>query len=283
MVVVAGALRLFHPRRESLAQFAGLAALIALAALTQHRTRDWRDPISLWSATVEESPDSSRSWNALGAQLRNADRKQEAEAAFLRSIELQPGLWDALFNLGTLHLEYASEPDRNRAAELAQARHWLEKSLEPLPDSQRSRWCLADVLYNQRDFGAAEEIYVDLASEDERFHEGSRIPLGRIALLTGRLDIADAYFDEAMAKRDDRLNAVLGLSVAAEMRDDKKKAIEITRGALTSHRASPLPWLRMAELHAGTAAARGYLHQASERGYEVTDAQRAALLPRDGR
>jgi tetratricopeptide (TPR) repeat protein len=136
------------------------------------------------------------------------------------------------------------------------------------------------VLYRQREFRAAEEIYLELAPQDPRFFEGSRVSLGRIALLTQRYDLADRYFDEAMARRSDQVNALLGKSVAAEGRGDRKMAIEITRGALKSHGSSPLPWLRMAELHAGLAAAEGYLHQASLRGYEVSDAQRAALLPR---
>ena len=142
---------------------------------------------------------------------------------------------------------------------LARSRAWLERSLEAIPGSQRSLWFLAEVYYRQREFRAAERIYLDLATQDPRFHEGSRISLGRIALLTRRYDLADRYFDEAMARQSDQVAAILGKSVAAEGRGDRK---------------------RMAELHAGLAAAEGYLHQASLRGYEVTDAQRAALLPR---
>ena len=50
MLVVAGLLWTIRPRHEYATRLGGIAVLLLLALLTQHRTRDWYDGVRLWSA-----------------------------------------------------------------------------------------------------------------------------------------------------------------------------------------------------------------------------------------
>ena len=87
--VVDGAARRWPARQRWLAA-ATAVAVAALATRTVVRNRDWRDRITLWSATVAVVPRCARAQYNLGQALFERSRLQEAERAWLASAALQP-------------------------------------------------------------------------------------------------------------------------------------------------------------------------------------------------
>ncbi len=93
-------------RRHALVAPAGSVATLASAALcfvlgaaTVARNRDYRDEVSLWTATVASSPNKSRPWNNLGYAYYVAGDNQAARRAYVKALEIEPEHVRARFNL----------------------------------------------------------------------------------------------------------------------------------------------------------------------------------------
>lgn len=84
------------------AALASAIVLSILASATVLRNRDYATEIALWQATVQASPNKSRTWNNLGYAYKLADRRDEARAAFERAIALDPDSIKARHNLEAL-------------------------------------------------------------------------------------------------------------------------------------------------------------------------------------
>lgn len=65
--------------------------LILCAVATWQRNDDYRDEISLWQATVRESPHKARAWNNLGYAYQLAGQREAALQAYARALTLNPG------------------------------------------------------------------------------------------------------------------------------------------------------------------------------------------------
>jgi tetratricopeptide (TPR) repeat protein len=80
--------------------------LVALAAVmgaaTVARNLDYRSEVALWSDTVRKSPGSARAWNNLGYAHQLEGRREEARAAYLRALALDPDDLKARANLRLL-------------------------------------------------------------------------------------------------------------------------------------------------------------------------------------
>jgi tetratricopeptide (TPR) repeat protein len=93
----------------------GLVMTLALAGIgfTAARNLDYRDEISLWQATVMESPGKARAWNNLGYAHKLAGQRQEARAAFVEALRRDPGYRRAKANLRELdRLATPTDPTR---------------------------------------------------------------------------------------------------------------------------------------------------------------------------
>ena len=84
--------------------------VIALGALTLSRNRMYRSEVALWEDTSRKSPGKARVWNNLGYAYQQAGRIHDAEAAYLRALEIDPGYALALGNLRGLK----TRPDSGR-------------------------------------------------------------------------------------------------------------------------------------------------------------------------
>jgi tetratricopeptide (TPR) repeat protein len=108
------ALLVHGPLARALGRVPGLARvpelgtlLVALLALplawtTVQRNGDYASRVTLWQDTVEKRPDNSRAWNHLALALKNEQRLPEAEAAFQRTLEIDPAHGKASYNYGNL-------------------------------------------------------------------------------------------------------------------------------------------------------------------------------------
>ncbi|MDP2832386.1 MAG: tetratricopeptide repeat protein [Pseudomonadota bacterium] len=84
---------------------AGLLLLLALAGIgfTAARNVDYQNEISLWQATVMQSPGKARAWNNLGYAYRLAGQFPEARAAYREALRHDSGYRRAQANLRELN------------------------------------------------------------------------------------------------------------------------------------------------------------------------------------
>jgi protein O-mannosyl-transferase len=89
-------------RGRKVAILALVSFLIFLSVLTVRRNRDWRDPITFYTKTLEYSPDSYRVVNNLGMAYAQAGDYERAEGAYRQAIALvltEPAAYHNLANL----------------------------------------------------------------------------------------------------------------------------------------------------------------------------------------
>jgi tetratricopeptide (TPR) repeat protein len=75
---------------------------LALGLATHDRNRDYRDEISLWTATTRASPGKARPWNNLGYAHQIAGQIGSARAAYERALAIDPSYTKARANLRPL-------------------------------------------------------------------------------------------------------------------------------------------------------------------------------------
>jgi Flp pilus assembly protein TadD len=63
------------------------------------RNTVYRSEVALWEDTARKSPGKARAWNNLGYAYQQAGRFRDAEAAYLRSLRIDPGYALARGNL----------------------------------------------------------------------------------------------------------------------------------------------------------------------------------------
>jgi len=98
MIAIALAALLPAPVRSGMVMALALAGI----GLTAARNLDYRDEISLWQATVTQSPGKARAWNNLGYAHKLAGQRPEARAAFVEALRRDPGYRRAQANLRDL-------------------------------------------------------------------------------------------------------------------------------------------------------------------------------------
>lgn len=91
------------PMRRAAVAAAVVVAIGALAARTIVRNRDWRDRVTLWSATVAVAPRCARAQYNLGQAYFERSRLADAERAWLAAAALQPDDVETTRNLGMLY------------------------------------------------------------------------------------------------------------------------------------------------------------------------------------
>jgi tetratricopeptide (TPR) repeat protein len=249
-----------------------------LAMLTWRRNEDWRDSVRLWESAVRVTPESDRAWNALGVALRRRGDFDGSRRALTRGFELAPESWSASFNLGTLHLEHGRQAGDDE--ELAKARKWLEVSLANRPESERSRWFLAETLHAQGRVEQAASAFRNLAGLNPRLFEMTRHPLAKIARDRGRFDRAERLYREALREGRDPVAAHLGLAEVALLREERATAIHAAKEAMQARPHSPRPHVFLARLYRGTPVAVHHLFEAERRGYRPTAEERQSILGR---
>jgi len=226
----------------------------------------------------------------LGVALENRGHTEEAKAAYLEALRLNPGLADAFYNLGVIAekekdpdeaLEYyrravRADPGHSHACYnlgvLLQARGELEeaaaayrKALSSHPSDPFAHNNLGSVL---RSLGFAEEAaeHYRQAVKFKPDYTAAHNNLGHTLLGLGRWDEAGAHFIDALRLRPGLLPAMIGMArVLAEHPDASRRDPE--RAVLLAEQASrgaggedP----RYLEVLASAYAAAGRIDEASE-------------------
>jgi protein O-mannosyl-transferase len=255
---------------------AAAAAIAILLALTWQRNEDWSDPARIWASAVEVSPESSGAWNALGVQLRAKGDLPGAIAAFHRARDLARSEWAPPFNLGTIHL------DRGRTAkdyaDLKEAERWLLESLRVRPNSERSRWYLAETWHAMGRIEKAEDEFRSLAGLSPQLFEMTRFALAKMALDRERYDDAEKLYREALDLGRDPVSALLGLADLELRRGNRAQALIHAQLAIVRNPRAPEPHLFLARAHKGTPLAAHHIFEAQRKGYRFSDEERRQIL-----
>jgi tetratricopeptide (TPR) repeat protein len=78
---------------------AAAALVLGFISLTVSRNQTYATEISLWQDTVLKSPNKARVHNNLGHAFLLANRNEEARKEFTTALKLDPGLYQAHYNL----------------------------------------------------------------------------------------------------------------------------------------------------------------------------------------
>lgn len=92
-----------HSEKRNLTWIGSALCLAGLSIATLKRRETWASAESFWTDVCAKSPGKPRPWINLGAAHYDAGRLQQAEAAFVRSIEVAPTV-PAIANLAAVHL-----------------------------------------------------------------------------------------------------------------------------------------------------------------------------------
>jgi Flp pilus assembly protein TadD len=174
--------------RTAPAMALGLAAVAALGVATARRNALWSDELAFWTDVAAKSPHVLAAQTNLGMALARAGRPQEAEAATLRALAIDPTDAEALNNLGTLRL---ARGDRSGA------RSSFEQALHYDPDHFRAHFNLGMVLGESGDIDRGLE-HLQAALDSAPYEASVWNGLGALRLLHGDLDAADAALRRAL-------------------------------------------------------------------------------------
>ena len=218
-------------RRDS-RRIAGLAAA-AVAAYLVSRAR-----------THAESRVFAEEWSLTGDSLARENRLEEAEDAFRRALQEDPGSGPALDGIGRMRVERGDWVGAEDAFRQSIARG----------ESQRARLHLGLVLERR---GRPEEALSELrkAASLRPDDPTSLEALGRVLLGLGRADEAAAAYRGALERQPENAAAHLGLARIAWGRRDFREASERAARATSLSPSDPEGWLILAmiSLEAGRA------------------------------
>ena len=190
--------------------------------------------------TLNMTPDYAETHNKLGCLLHQSKRLQEAEASFLRALELKPDFAEAHNNLGNLLYEtkrlHEAEAVLRRALELnpelaqshnnlgnllqvtkrlGEAEGAFRKAIELKPDFAEAHNNLGNLLKEKKHFQEAETAFLRALELNPDFAI-AHINLGSLLHATNRLPEAKASF----------LRALSGQAVSGESHDSVESLLQ---------------------------------------------------------
>jgi tetratricopeptide (TPR) repeat protein len=162
--------------------------IIPLPWLSWQRTSVWRNDTSLWADATRKTPGSPLAWNGLGMSYVNAGRPDEAAAAFLRALSIDPDYKLALNNIGALY---------NSRGKISEARPFLLKVTGLFPDDVNGLVNLGINYSLSHDFQNAEQTFKRVLEVQPHFPPALAL-LGDAYLGMKKLDMAGKYYKEAI-------------------------------------------------------------------------------------
>jgi protein O-mannosyl-transferase len=206
--------------RTSLAVFVALAAGAAL--LTERRNDDYRDAVSLWSATVASCPDNPRAHHNLSSSLLQAHRLTEATAQAEMALKLRPDYADAQDNLGNALW---------MAGRVAEAAPHYQEALRLNPRSAEAHSNLGNVRLMEGKTAEAIALYEEALRLDAS-HVEARNNLGYALLVSGNAAAAAAQFEAVLQVKPDSAEVHNNLGEARLQLGQRAEAIRQFERAL---------------------------------------------------
>lgn len=177
------------------------ALVPVLLLATGMRNRVWADEATLWAGAAARYPSSARAWYGYGDALRLARRFREADPAYVRASELDPGDPNARINLGIVRAESGDDAGAraawqevlrdhpgncdasnnlgtlaSRAGDFEAAASRYASTLRACPDDPQANLNLANLAFGQADVRKAAYHYREYLRVAE---DGPAAPLAR--------------------------------------------------------------------------------------------------------
>ena len=224
LMVAWGAVDLCGGRRwrRVVAGCAAGAVLAGLLVTARRQTTHWQDSLTLWTHTLECTPDNHIAHNNLGAALAGQGRLAEAVAEYQRTLAIQPDYATAHNNLG-LALVAQGNP--------AEAVPQYERALELQPDFAEAQNNLGDALAAQGRLAEALPHYERALQLKPDFAEAG-YNLGNMLARQGRLPEAVQQFERALQLKPDYFKARYNLGNALAKQGEPAEAIQQFEWAL---------------------------------------------------
>ena len=239
-------------RRVGVGILVGMVVLYAVRTLD--RNNDWKDQLTLFSRTVETSPRSAKAHFNLGVSLEDADRPDEALAAYTAALAIRPDHAKAHHNSGLLlakqgllgeaagHLDAAVSHDPNlpdifsslgvvytRLDRRADAERAFLRALEREPDHHDASYNLGTLLL-MRSSPSDALPHLERAVATDGEDPDARYQLGLAYLAAARPDRAIEQMEEALRILPDLADAHLQIALAhLELGDSEQAAVAATR------------------------------------------------------
>ncbi len=175
--------------------------LVALAAGTVSRNRDWKNNYTLFRRAVEVSPDSSKARHGLGNEYFRIGRTREAIEEFKRAIEIfdrEPLYYNSL---GVAYGE---------AGRFAEALEQFQRSAALNPGDPLVRLNLSTLFLRTGDTGRALEE-IDRYIAERPFDPDGFLNRGEILIARGDYPAAAAAYEQVLALHPGSLPALTGL------------------------------------------------------------------------
>lgn len=223
---------------------------IVFGAVTIVRTRDYRDPFTIWSNNVAKYPSSARGHNNLALELQRLGKTEEAHREFNEAVSLKPDYVSARYNWGVALLEQQRAKEAIQQFEiairyapghvdahinlgnafvqegrLAEAIAEFKTVLELQPDAADAHFNLGlalDLVGHSDE--AAKELQLALQKRPDLVDAHYR--LARIAEKKGALDQAERYYSETLRLSSQHAEAHAALGVLLAQKGDFQAAGE---------------------------------------------------------
>jgi tetratricopeptide (TPR) repeat protein len=163
--------------------------MIPLPWLSWQRTSVWSNDASLWTDTTRKTPGSPLAWNGLGMSYVEAGRSDEAAAAFLKALSIDPDYELALNNIGALY---------NTRGKISEARPFLLKVTGLFPEDVNGLMNLGINYSLSHEFQNAEQTFKQVLAVQPHFPP-ALAHLGDVYLGMRKPEMAGKYYKEAIA------------------------------------------------------------------------------------
>jgi tetratricopeptide (TPR) repeat protein len=187
--------------RTTIIRGIAMVMLLGISTLSFLRSGVWCDASTLWSDAVAKSPNSWLAWEALGESKLYGKNPHPNEAikAYLRALEINPGIEITRFNLGVAYTELNDYGNADRI---------LKELLKLSPVNVMGWAAYGDLALRRLDYDEAERCY-EKAQKLQPEAVQVRRRIGNLMIITGRFPEARSAFlrIEALQEGNDPLNA----------------------------------------------------------------------------
>jgi Flp pilus assembly protein TadD len=184
--------------------------IIFYAAITIPRNSDWKDSYTLWSKTLEDSPDSFRAHGNLGRVYQEKGMVEDALRETKKTIELKPNHFKAYYNLGVIY---------EKQGLFEEAESAYNKAVKIKPDYANAHFNLGNLYKKKNLLEKASRAYqktIEINSDDIE----ARNNLGVIYALQGQLDKAISEWEIVLKLEPNNENAKDNIKKAKQLKNN---------------------------------------------------------------
>lgn len=215
-----------------------IVLLGALAYFSFVQIGVWRNSETLFTHTVQVSPENYLAHNNLGLALKQKGEPEIAYWHFRRSLRINPVYAEALNNAAISSVE---------AGDLPLAASWLERSIQHNPQHPTSHHNLAKVRFTQGQNSYAARLFRRAIELNPDFVE-AHYDLGCLLLAEGRAPEAIDAFNEVLQRSPTHQNARINLGVAFRSLGQMENARRAYEDVIAAAPGNPLARANLSSL-----------------------------------